>query len=256
MLLRDGVDFVFSTLTEWVEFQLRSTDWVEVNRRRTAAELAAATTIADADLFRFLIASTGVEKTLTAAYMRYLLARQVLVGEQTASASATIDFDLNTYPSLFDGTYASVAFEIAHATPATDDTYMILRIGTGATPTWQSGGGTYAFAGRAQGPTSGVDMGSGADTFSTGLLLNRLTAGAGIGTGTGEGLNCWIDAPRLGQAELIHFDWRTSWMTSSATPNRMAAGGHYGSSTAITGIRFAQNTGNIAGGRFRAWGIR
>lgn len=258
MLMRDGADFVFSALYEWIEFQLRSTDWVEVARSRTAAELAAATTIADADLFRFLIASTGVEKTLTAAYMRYLLARRVLVGEQTASASATIDFDLNTYPSLFDGTYTSVEFELLSVLPATDDVYVIMQIGTGATPTWQSGAGAYAYVGRLQSQSGGQDLSPTLNGYSTGLPISMPVAGGGIGTGSGnaETLNAWIDAPKIGRAEAIYFNWRSAYRTAPLIVNQMSAAGHYGLNTAITGVRFLLSSGNIASGLFRAWGIR
>jgi hypothetical protein len=178
-----------------------------------------------------------------------------LVASITAASSATIDFTANDWPSLFDGTYAKVVFELATVTPATDDTYLIMRAGIGATPTWQSGSSAYSWGGRLQGPSSGTDLGSSADSFNTGIALTATGSTRGLGTAANEHATITLEGARLGQAERIYWHWAGTYINSAATIQTITGGGQHASSTAITGVRFLMSSGNIASGTFTAYGI-
>jgi hypothetical protein len=191
----------------------------------------------------------------SAAAARTTLGALPIVASQTASADATIDFTANDYPSLFDGTYAKVVFELATVTPATDDTYLIMLVGTGATPTWQSGASAYSWAARGQGSTAGADLGSAADSFATGIALTRVGSTHGLGTAANEHATITLEGARLGQAERIYWHWTGTYINSEANLHMITGGGQHASATAITGVRFLMSSGNIASGTFTAYGI-
>src|SRR5690606_34411088 len=104
--------------------------------------------------------------------------------DAVANDSATVDFtDLRT--SEFD----DYALEITGLVPVTDDTYPILRVGTGDPATLQSSNyqtslSGYDYAGEPRfsgnGPTAG------------GLLLAHQTASYAVGNATGENYNATI----------------------------------------------------------------
>lgn len=176
-----------------------------------------------------------------------------LVAATTISAVASVSFDANTHPALFDGTFRGGYFLLTNIIPATDDTYLICQVGTGATPTYQTTG--YVWGGRTQGPSTGIDLGSTVDSYTGGLALSRVASTVNLGTGAGEAFDGQVWAPSLGDAVRVNWRWQGTYLSSGANLQTVQGGGQYGSTTAITGVRFLMSSGNLASGEIAAYGM-
>lgn len=196
---------------------------------------------------------TSAQDAATKAYVDTRASGWTLIASQTASASATISFDASTYAAMFDGTYRAIAIVLNDIIPATDDTYLIARVGTGAGPTYQSSG--YVWGGRTQGHTSGADNGSVADSMDTGLAISRVASTVNLGTGAGEALSGTLTGYSVGSAVRVNWHWMVTYLSSGASLQNMVGFGQYGSNTALTGIQFLMSSGNLASGSFSAYGL-
>lgn len=178
-------------------------------------------------------------------------ASRVLIATGTASASATLDF------TGLDGTYDTLEFDLRNLVPATDAVDFRLRIGTGAGPTYQSGGTDYAFG------LEGVKTDAGNDIYANAtadhIQLNPDAANFGIDA----------DAPAQGWSGKVYIGGAASatlrkmiTFHGGYKPSADAAVAVYGAgtyvtaATAITAVRFLMSSGNIASGTIRLWGLR
>jgi hypothetical protein len=177
---------------------------------------------------------------------------QTLISETVVGSSvATVDFD-----TVFDSTYDRYKIEVIGILPVTGDAELYARLRTDSyqntlyeyrTETVSAGTGSSDVANSASGDAFRV---LGADAANFGLndaatgggyldLIVALPANAtkytqvwGIGHAQNE--------PSGGGLERAI--WTRAW-------------GQWKSATAVTGIRFLFNTGNIAAGTFRVWGM-
>ena len=176
-----------------------------------------------------------------------------LLATKTASASSTIDFTSADYDFSADG-FDDYMIAISNAKFSVDDTILNLRIGTGATPTWQSGAGAYNYQLAMVGSTSV------AATTGTAILCSGDTAvyGAtnGVGNASGENYCATIlfSNPDSGDSVPFYIDCR--YIRASGVGIRVLAGGAYGTATALTAIRFLPDSGNITSGKFRLYGLK
>ena len=158
------------------------------------------------------------------------------VSSQTASADSSIDFT---------GFEAGYDYEITvHGLrPATDNTTLYGRYGTGGTPTYQSSG--YYYENTASRNTSGGHFGE-----DTGAAF-RLNGNYGIGNATGEELAGIFTIINPGATDRTHTMWMFSHEGASATSMSSGmGGGQRQTDEAVTAFRFLMNSGNIAEGKF------
>lgn len=175
-----------------------------------------------------------------------------LIYAQSASSSSTIDFNQTNSPSAFDGTYDRLVLVISRAKPATDEVEAWLRVGTGATPTYQTTNYTWASNGANHG-SAWAQPGAAADAK---IVMTRSAANADVGNAAGEHFcaTIEIDEPDSGDPTLLNF--RSVYTSSAAALSHFNGFGGYTPSTAVTAIRFLFESGNIASGAFALYGMR
>lgn len=167
----------------------------------------------------------------------------------TASNDATIDFETS-----IDSTYKAYKIIMSKVVPATDAVNFFCRIGTGGTPTYQSGASDYGWA--HVGHRNGGSW-SRADTSDDEIeLVANIGNGLDVGSAAGEGVS----------GELTLFDpadttihgylmWQLGLKNSGANEVSVTGTGSYKSTTAITAIRLYFSSGNVESGVFTLYGL-
>jgi hypothetical protein len=205
------------------------------------------TPTANIPLGGFRITGLGNATAATdAATLGQLGGAPVVLATSTASASATLDIS-----SVFnDALYARYELELIDLVPATNDVQALLRVGTGAGPTWQAGVGAYnsallAWATSSQGyPTA----------ISNAIALSQQPGGGqGVHSNGFYGLvRFWTPQ----SARIPTFNIDTVQVSTAPVPTSVRGSAIYGIATAITGLRFLFSSGNIASGSIRLLGYR
>jgi hypothetical protein len=172
-----------------------------------------------------------------------------IIGTSSPSAVATVDFTtgIDTKSDCYE-----LDFQLV---PATDDVYLYLVVGTGATPTWQTGGGAYSWGSYMAGPSSGQDGGSTSYSLTTRIALSRPDAAQGVGSDAGEHIAGRVRVWGVNTAsEQILIEGRTVYKRSDAAAILWSVGGLYGG-TGVTALRLAFSSGNIESGSviLRKW---
>lgn len=181
----------------------------------------------------------------------------VELATQTASTSATIDYTANSSGPGFDDTFDRYIDVFDNAKPATDDVYMHLRIGTGVTPTFQSGAASYTWGLMNAGP-GGAGAGDGTTaSFATGIALGMTAGGLGVGNASGEYISGIVEYtnPEL-TTDFCVFSYRTWGVRSDEVAFAHSGSGYWKTVGAITGMRYAFSSGAIASGTWRRYGLR
>jgi hypothetical protein len=170
----------------------------------------------------------------------------VVLATSTASASATLDIS-----GVFDDAlYARYELELIDLVPATNDVQALLRVGTGAGPTWHAGSGEYnsallAWATSSQGYPSAISNAIG--------LSQQSGGGNGVHSGGFFGLvRFWTPQ----SAGIPTFNIDTVQVGTAPAAVSVRGSGIYGAATAITGLRFLFSSGNITSGSIRLLGYR
>jgi hypothetical protein len=175
-------------------------------------------------------------------------ASRVLLQSQTASASTTIDFVNGVSGAVLDSTYDRYEIDLINVYPATNGQALLMRIGTGGTPTWQSGAGAYQW-GIYGGVTSSATPSGSASNSATEMQIS-----GAVSNDTVRVLNGTVTFSRPSASTVNPIMWNT--VASDGTSLQIFnGGGAYVSTTAITGIRFFF-TGNTASGTYILYGIR
>lgn len=168
----------------------------------------------------------------------------VLISTQDAASSATVDFAnllTNTYRL-----YMVVGYNITFQT-ATDQFWC--RIGTGAGPTWKSGGTDYAY---------GVDgyssAGAAVNSASTGAAQVLLATSVSATTDLPSSIMLNIfDPSNVSYKTPITAELNVTNNSTTLVERSVAAS--YLTAEAITSIRFLMSSGNIETGKFQLWGL-
>lgn len=174
-----------------------------------------------------------------------------LLSTQTAGA-------FFTFANLLDSTYDEYVIVLTDMVPVTDDDYLFLQVGTGATPTWATGASNYAYGGQMLGLAGvAVPFGSTADAaINTLIALTRPAGTWGVGNGATEGVAGQIRIHGPAGARLKTVDWTLSAIGIDGFNRHTTGAGWYGAGTAITSVRVAFSSGNITSGSARLYGIR
>jgi hypothetical protein len=174
----------------------------------------------------------------------------VLISTATASNSATVDF---TGLSSAYSQYLVIGQNIKGST--NPNSLIHMRIGTGATPTWVATS-TYGYVTQfeyvdlAGALVAGSARGNGIDYI-------RLASVCGSNANANTNFNLTINNPS--QTNGFHtFQCLCNWYYPEAAATytgKQDAAGTYKSTTAVTAIRFFMDSGNIASGVFKLYGI-
>jgi len=175
----------------------------------------------------------------------------VLISTATASASATIDF------TGLSNTYSSYQVRFSNVVPATDNVALFMRIGTGATPTYQTGTDYLwiVLAGNVVYGSTTYNAGNAANGSDDHILL---TGGILTNTASLSSCNGIVDVFNPSQSTTLHGIIFSTQYVDDDAPDRMAqikGDGLYKSTTAITALRFYLSSGNITSGTFKLYGI-
>ena len=170
-----------------------------------------------------------------------------LIATQTASADSTIDFANN-----LDSTYEVYVVVFSGTIPATDGARFQLRIGTGGTPTYQSGASDYSWSTdyTVPGAASGGAVASDAEIELIGTALT-------VGNATGEHVagRVFIHSPSdtnlhtYVEAQIVGKNTASGLFIANTA-------GSYNATTAVTSLRFLFSSGNITSGEFKLYGLQ
>ncbi len=160
------------------------------------------------------------------------------------AGEATSDF------TGLDGTYDHYIFMLKEIIPSDDAATLLLTVGTGVTPTWQVADYQY----HTMIPSSSASAYNASfSSTAIGIILASL-----VGSLPTEGLSGDVtitDVSTTGSTKKIKGDL-VSVKSDGNVSHGKAAGRWIGSNDAITGIRFAFTTGNIASGRIAMYGVK
>lgn len=168
----------------------------------------------------------------------------VLVQQQTASASATLDF-----ASCISSTYDTYQFEFINILPATDGTTINMRVST-------DGGSTYVSTTDYAYWDFRFDAGSAGPGGATGATSIVLGETNGIGNASAFGLVGMIQLYDPGSAS-VHKAINGNIAFRNAAGLRIAhvVAGAYEANTAVNAVRFLAGSGNITSGTIRCYGL-
>lgn len=161
----------------------------------------------------------------------------VPISKTTVSGSpGVVDFTgLDTYP-----TYGKFLLSARGVRPATDSVAFCLRVGTGATPTYETT--NYVHASRHQGTSAGVDGGAASDSL---IVMSR-----GVGNVSGRTLDADILFSLGATGDLFKVNFRSSHIQADGTFSMTQGAGAFNGSTpnAVRLVWFSgtfANTGSI-----------
>ncbi len=195
--------------------------------------------------------TTPAAGTVVEASLDSTVASPVLLSTATASASATIDFD-----SGVDWTaYSVYMFELIGVRPTTDDVELWVRVSTDGGSTYKSGATDYRWSmsgtrtastvtGGSSGATSAV---IGGESGATQALSNAST-------------DSWCG--RLWLYEMNVAATTTRWCGVSTSKSAVGSfqefqfGGQYETGGVTDGFQFILESGTIASGTFKLYGLR
>jgi len=173
----------------------------------------------------------------------------VLLDSVDASSSATVDFD-----GSFSATYKHYVMIMTSVVPATDSQFLGLRVKRDGQGSYDSGSldyGTCYYGEKITGDNTGSAL-NGADGGYSRITINSVA----IGNGSDEQLNATVCIhDPLSTSKYPAFSIYAEWvMTDNWTAAASAAGGRW-NVEALDGIQFSMESGNIASGAFRLYGV-
>jgi len=181
-----------------------------------------------------------------------------LIKSQTASSSATISFVHGTSDVVLDSTYPIYLFKFINIHPSNDGVDFTFQ---GSTNTGSSYGvaatGTYfnsyhnegdSGAALAYEPVADIAQGTG----EIELIREEKLSADNDHCGCGE---LWLFSPSS-TTFVKHYMARTQANHSADYSMDSFIGGYFNSTSAIDAIRFSVNSGNMATGTFKLYGIK
>ncbi len=178
---------------------------------------------------------------------------RVLINSQNASASTEIDFNASNAAAAFDGTYARIIVEISGLRVSVDDTEILMRVGTGAGPTYQTSGYAWVVIG-VRSVTASIASNSTSDAE---ICISSAASTVAVGSGTGERYNATIEFDEPDATVFPKFIFRAIYDSALAGPEQViiySGLGVYSSATAITALRFLPDGGAFTSGHFAIYG--
>lgn len=168
------------------------------------------------------------------------------LASQLASTSAFIDFDLSPYIALG---YGDFEFIISRLKPTSDGVDLLMRTSVDNV-TFDAGASDYEFA------ISGVNTaGTAISEGSPGATAMQLNGSATIGNNGEESYTGRVFLFRPGVASLfVHQTSQGRYFNASTVGHSVQGSGSRLSASAIAGVRFLFNTGNMLSGSIQLCG--
>lgn len=178
-------------------------------------------------------------------------AGMTLIDTKTASNSATLDFTTG-----LDSTYDKYVFDLSALTASVDDREFWIQVSKDAGANWIGGGTEYQFS--AHGISGGTGY-NGSNGGTSAIKCNGgINVGDGVGNGTGESLSgqVWLTQPSNTTLFKL-FKWQLEYLAGGSADPTVIHGCGYNDDdqAAINGVRFLFETGNIASGVIRLYGV-
>jgi hypothetical protein len=175
--------------------------------------------------------------------------KYVFISTQSASTSAQIDF------TGLDNSYQVYFVQLDNIVPSTDNVTLNMRVGTGGTPTYDTGS-NYAWSGAAV-HTAGTEVNGGSSSATEMQIVPTGSNTTNLGSSTGENLSGIVYFSNPSNSSLYKVaSWKVGGFSAGALPMSCEGSGTYKSTTAVTAIRFLMSSGNIASGTFTLYGVK
>jgi hypothetical protein len=174
----------------------------------------------------------------------------VLISEQTASSSATIDFT-----SSIDSTYKEYIIKFINAHPATNSTDFQFQVDTGTNTNYNITCTTTAFrAYHGEDGSSGVLEYHASSDQAQGTDFNRISPTVGNGNDESVSGNLTLFDPS-NTTFVKHFIMNSNGYHQNDICWTRFGAGYFNTTTAITRVRFKFASGNIDSGTFKLYGV-
>ena len=178
----------------------------------------------------------------------------VLISEQTASSSATIDFT-----SGIDSTYKEYQFHFIDIHPQTDAASLVFQADTGTNTNYNQTMTTTMF--RSYHSEDGSQSGLGYITTSgedqaQETNFQKLIHGSAIGNDNDQsGIGILQVFEPSSSTFVKHFISRTNAVHQSDISMDMYVAGYFNTTTALTRFRFKMDSGNMDSGTIKMYGV-
>jgi len=174
----------------------------------------------------------------------------VLISEQTASSSATIDFT-----SDIDSTYKEYQFHFTDIHPATNSADFSFQVDTGTNTSYNQTMTTTAFRG-----LHTEDDGTTSLNYDTGRDLAQSTSfkilGHEVGNGNDEIISGILHLFEPSSTTFVkHFMATVNIYAASDMSENKFTAGYINTTTALTRVRFKFSSGNIDAGTIKMYGV-
>ena len=180
----------------------------------------------------------------------------ILIKEQTASSSASVEFVDGSGGVVLDSTYPIYKFELINMHPASDD--QNFRINFSA-----DGGSNYNVTKTTTGfIAEHGENGSGASlSYNTFLDLAQSTGvqsiGYNVGNGNDECLSGTLHLFNPSSTTFVkHFIVKTNVYDNSDVTRNVFVAGYCNTTSAVDSIKFTMSSGNIDSGTIKLYGIK
>lgn len=184
-------------------------------------------------------------------------AMELIYSQSVSGSPSTVAFVNGSNGVTFDDTdYDRFLIVIDDLKISADDKDIHIEIGTGATPTWQTGSSAYIWALSIVG--SSDDTFTDKDASDPGIYVtDKSHSGYALGSATGESLNGRIEFSNPEATNFPKFSIDVTYDASNDRILRATGSGRYNTAQAITGVRLVAESGNtFASGRVSLYGIR
>lgn len=171
-----------------------------------------------------------------------------LLSTATASASATVNLE-----TTLDSTYEAYVITISNLHPATDASILRVRFNVGGYQTTNYlyvSQGNYSSTNAPNTQTNSTDDGATAININPGITLSNVAA---------EPFSAvmYLHSPSNTSAyKVLHFEGGYFASLASTWVKFSGSGSYVGSTSAVTGLRFLMDSGNITSGEFKLYGLR
>lgn len=166
-----------------------------------------------------------------------------------ASNSATLDF-----ASFISSLYDEYLIKFRRIRPDTSDAGLLMRMGTGAGPTYDTGA-NYSWASHLF--RAGGEVITGAESGATSIPLTYHAGGGTIGLSASSswGLSGWLNLADPQGSGFKQVNGHISYLDAEPFRLSITKIGAYESATAVTALRFFMSSGNIAAGTISIYGF-
>ena len=175
----------------------------------------------------------------------------VLISEQTASSSSTVDFT-----SGIDSTYPIYKFEFINIHPATDDVDLTFQVDTGTNTNYNQTitSTTFQVYQPEDGSSNTLEYKTNRDQ-AQGTAFQPLCQD--IGNANDESMSGYLQIFNPSSSTFVkHFIGLGTNVYSGDASIQIYSAGYINTTTAITRVRFKMDSGNIDSGTIKLYGIK